>query len=216
MYSLMSIVITASSLPNMNFASCLHRYVFPTPEGPRKMNEPIGRRGSFRARARATHGARDRLDRIVLVDHDQAELGFHLEQALGFGLLETRQRDAGHLRHGLGDDLTGHLANLLAIGLLGPPLVVDLFLLLLELVGLVAQLRGLLEVLRGDRLVLRAFEALDLAREVAHVGRRHHRLDAHARAGLVDHVDRLVRQEAVVDVARRELDRAARAPRRCT
>jgi hypothetical protein len=48
MYSLMSMVITASSEPNMNFASCLQRYVLPTPDGPRNTNEPIGRRGSFR------------------------------------------------------------------------------------------------------------------------------------------------------------------------
>ena len=44
----MSMVMTASSLPNMNLASTLHRYVFPTPDGPRKMNEPMGRRGSFK------------------------------------------------------------------------------------------------------------------------------------------------------------------------
>ena len=55
MNSLMSILMSASSLPNMNSASALASSVFPTPVGPRKMNEPIGRFGSLRpARARRT------------------------------------------------------------------------------------------------------------------------------------------------------------------
>ena len=55
MNSLMSILISASSLPNMNSASALASSVFPTPVGPRKMNEPIGRFGSLSpARARRT------------------------------------------------------------------------------------------------------------------------------------------------------------------
>jgi len=45
----------ASSLPKRNFAMALVNSVLPTPVGPRKMNEPIGRRGSFNpARARRT------------------------------------------------------------------------------------------------------------------------------------------------------------------
>ncbi len=55
MNSDMSIWTSASSLPNMNSASALVSSVLPTPVGPRKMNEPIGRLGSFRpARARRT------------------------------------------------------------------------------------------------------------------------------------------------------------------
>ena len=55
MNSLMSILMSASSLPNMNSARALASSVFPTPVGPRKMNEPIGRFGSLRpARARRT------------------------------------------------------------------------------------------------------------------------------------------------------------------
>ncbi len=38
----------ASSLPNRNSASARHRSVLPTPVGPAKMNDPAGRRGSFR------------------------------------------------------------------------------------------------------------------------------------------------------------------------
>src|SRR2546430_543828 len=47
MYSDMSICTSASSLPNMNFASAFASSVFPTPVGPRKMNEPMGRFGSL-------------------------------------------------------------------------------------------------------------------------------------------------------------------------
>ncbi len=53
MYSLMSRWISASSSPNMNSASALESSVLPTPDGPTKMNDPIGRFGSFSpARAR--------------------------------------------------------------------------------------------------------------------------------------------------------------------
>ena len=46
MYSDMSMRTIASS-PNRNSASVRASSVFPTPEGPRKMNEPVGRLGSF-------------------------------------------------------------------------------------------------------------------------------------------------------------------------
>ena len=53
MYSDMSIWIIASSSPNRNSASVRASSVFPTPDGPRKMNEPVGRFGSLiPARAR--------------------------------------------------------------------------------------------------------------------------------------------------------------------
>ena len=55
MNSLMSILISASSVPNMNSASAFANSVFPTPVGPRKRKLPIGRFGSLRpARARRT------------------------------------------------------------------------------------------------------------------------------------------------------------------
>src|SRR5207237_4379614 len=44
-------------------------------------------------------------------------------------------------------------------------------------------------------------DLLDLLLELAVARRRAHRADAHARAGLVDEVDRLVRQVAILDVA---------------
>jgi len=47
MYSDMSSCTMLFSSPNMNFANCLASNVLPTPVGPAKMNEPIGRFGSF-------------------------------------------------------------------------------------------------------------------------------------------------------------------------
>ena len=47
MYSDMSIRTIASSSPNRNSASVRASSVLPTPEGPRKMNEPAGRLGSL-------------------------------------------------------------------------------------------------------------------------------------------------------------------------
>jgi hypothetical protein len=47
MYSDMSRWMSASSSPNMNSASALESSVLPTPDGPTKMKEPIGRFGSF-------------------------------------------------------------------------------------------------------------------------------------------------------------------------
>src|SRR5207248_5662886 len=90
-------------------------------------------------------------------------------------------------------------------GLAGAPLLLELTLLVGELALLVAQVRGLLELLRLDRGFLVAPGLVDLLFEVAVDRRGRHRLDAHARRGLVDEVDRLVRQEAVGDVAVGEL-----------
>ena len=47
MYSLISIRIIFSSLSNNNSVNFLANWVFPTPVGPRKINEPIGFLGSL-------------------------------------------------------------------------------------------------------------------------------------------------------------------------
>src|SRR5260370_536254 len=55
MYSDISIRIIGCSSSNRNSARALHNSVLPTPVGPRKRNEPMGRLGSCRpARARLT------------------------------------------------------------------------------------------------------------------------------------------------------------------
>ena len=48
MYSLMSMRIMLSSLSKRDSESARASSVLPTPVGPRKMNEPIGRFGSLR------------------------------------------------------------------------------------------------------------------------------------------------------------------------
>src|SRR3954468_15021771 len=70
-----------------------------------------------------------------------------------------------------------------------------------QLLLLVAEAGRLLEVLRVDRRLLLASRLGDLLVEVAKVWRRGHPADPHPGAGLIDQVDRLVRQEPVVDVA---------------
>ena len=62
-------------------------------------------------------------------------------------------------------------------------------------------MRGPLEVLRVDRRLLVATHVRDPLVELAQVRRRRHPADPHPGAGLVDQVDRLVRQEPVGDVA---------------
>ena len=85
--------------------------------------------------------------------------------------------------------------------LLGVPALLELALLLRELALLVAQGGGLLELLGLDRLFLLGADLRDLFLELAVARRRGHVLDAHARRGLVDEVDRLVGQVAILDVA---------------
>src|ERR671922_198128 len=74
---------------------------------------------------------------------------------------------------------------------------------------LVAQGGGLLELLGLDRRFLLAADLVDLLLELPVARRRAHRLDAHARRGLVDEVDRLVGQVPVLDVAVGEQRRRA-------
>ena len=103
MNSLMSILMSASSLPNMNSASALASSVFPTPVGPRKMNEPIGRFGILEPGAGPADGLRDDLDRLLLADDPAVEGVLHVEQPLGLLLGDPGDRDAGPHRDDLGD-----------------------------------------------------------------------------------------------------------------
>ena len=70
----------------MNSASARASSVLPTPVGPRKTNEPIGRFGSCRPGARAAQRVRDRLDRLVLADDALVQPLLHVDQLLGLAL----------------------------------------------------------------------------------------------------------------------------------
>src|SRR5207248_1796720 len=81
MYSDMSSAISACSSPNRNSARVLASSVFPTPDGPRKMNEPDGRFGSLRpARVRRIAWETDLLglDRFFLLLLDLRDLVLEL------------------------------------------------------------------------------------------------------------------------------------------
>ena len=75
-----------------------------------------------------------------------------------------------------------------------------------ELLDLVAQLRRLLVLLAGDCLFLVAGELLGLPLQIAKVDARCLHPQPHPRAGLIDEVDGLVRQEPVGDIAVGQLD----------
>ena len=193
------------SSPNMNFASCLASSVFPTPVGPAKMKLPIGRFGSFIPDRLFRTALRDGVNRLVLADDRAVQFGLHIEQTLGLVFADLLERHAGHL----GNDLGDHLLIDDAVRLLGlvAPVLRELVLLLLELLGLVAQVRGLLEVLLHHRGFLLGVELVDLLVDVLQVRRPRHRLEANARPGLVDHVDGLVRQAMAGDVPLGKFDR---------
>src|SRR5581483_8912321 len=195
MYSDMSMRIIVSSSPNRNSASVRASSVFPTPEGPRKTNEPVGRFGSFRP-------ARER------------RIAFEITSIAGCWPI-TRLCSSSSMRISfcvsasvsLKTGMPVHIETMSAIssspidGLAGFPRLLELAFLVRQLALLVAQRRGLLELLRLDRGLLLAPRLLDFVLQLAVRGRGGHRLDAHAGRGLVDQVDRLVGQEAVGDVA---------------
>ncbi len=155
--------------------------------------------------ARAADRPGQALDGVVLTDDALVQLVLHAEQALRLLLGQLEDRDAGGRREDLGDELLGDLGD--DVHVAGLPLLLAPVALELELLLLVAEGRRLLEVLRVDRGLLVAAHLGDLLVELAEVRRRGHAADAHARAGLVDEVDRLVRQEAVADVAVGQLGR---------
>ena len=199
MYSDMSIWIIASSSPNRNSASVRASSVFPTPDGPRKMNEPVGRFGSLiPARARR-----------IAFETAMIAASWPMTRLCSSSSMRTSRCDSASVS--LKTGMPVHIETMSAISsspISGcsvcssvAPLLLELALLLRELALLVAQRGGLLELLVLDRVFLVLADLLDLLLELAVARRRGHRLDAHARRGLVDQVDRLVGQVAVLDVA---------------
>src|SRR5213596_1532282 len=199
MYSDMSTWIIASSSPNRNSASVRASSVLPTPDGPRKMNEPVGRFGSLMP-ARAADLVRHGGDRLFLADHALVQLVLHVHELLRLGLGELEHRDARPHRDDVGDLLLADF-RLLRVGLVLAPVLLELALLLRELALLVPERRRLLELLVLDRVFLVLADLLDLLLQLAVARRRAHRANAHARPGLVDQVDRLVGQVPILDVA---------------
>jgi hypothetical protein len=159
-------------------------------------------RGALRvleARALAADGLRERGDRLVLADDPLVQGLLHEPQAAGLLLGELEHRDAGRLGEHLGDESLVDLGPGRDIAraplLLEPQPFGD------ELLLLIALVRGGLEVLRLDRLLLVGAHDRDLLVELAQLGRARQDRQAQAGAGLVDQVDRLVGQEAILHVA---------------
>ena len=203
MYSLMSTRISASRSAKRNSASVRASSVFPTPVGPEKMNDPMGRLGVLEPGPAAPDRPRDRRDRVVLPDHALVQLVLHVDEPLRLRLPNPRQGDPRPAAHDEGHVLDGNLGPETAPFLLpGGPFVANRA---LDLTLFVTQLGSALEVLVPDRAFLAVGHRGELFLEALHLGRRHLARNSGPRPGLVDHVDRLVGKEPVRDVPVRQL-----------
>ena len=195
----MSSWISASSSPNRNSASVLASSVFPTPDGPAKMNEPPGRFGSFRPA------------RVRRIAWESALMACSWPMTRLCSSSSMRSRRLVSSSVSLKTGMPVAVASTSAISSSSTSATTSrspdfhsfsrLALACWSCFSLSRRERGLLEVLRVDRGLLLPADVGDLLVELAQVRRRGHAADAHARAGLVDQVDRLVRQEPVGDVA---------------
>src|SRR5215212_2815037 len=192
MYSDMSMRTIASSSPKRNSASVRASSVLPTPEGPRKMNEPVGRLGSLRpARERrmafetASMAACWPITRLCSSSSMRMSFWVSASVSLKTGIpvhIETMSAISSSPISGRSPDSPERHCS--------------------------SSSRFLFVSWRSLSRRLAAFSnscasiAASLSRLVVAIdGRGGHRLDARARGGLVDEVDRLVGQEAVGDVA---------------
>ena len=98
----------AFSSSNKNSASARESSVLPTPVGPRKMNEPIGRFSSCKpARARRTAFDTALIASSWPMTRCMQAL-FHLHEFLALAFLQTRDRNVRPARDDLGDVFLGH------------------------------------------------------------------------------------------------------------
>ena len=105
------------------------------------------------------------------------------------------------------NSMSSSLDRLRPLALVLLPLALELFLAAAKDLFLLAQRGRLLELLRLEVHVLLADDPLQLLLDLLQLGRRRQRHEAGARRGLVDHVDRLVGELAVGDVAVGQLHR---------
>ena len=167
------------------------------------MNEPIGRFGSFRpARARRTAFETISIASCWPMTRWWIEI-LHVEQPLGLLLRDARNGDPGPHRDDLGDLLFVDGRLVAGDGVL--PLAAE------RLGGLargslgLAQSRRLLVLLVVDRRVLLLGDSVEILLRLAQRRGRGRMAQPNPRRGLVDQVDRLVRQVPVGDVAARQV-----------
>ena len=163
------------------------------------MNDPLGRFGSLRPARVRRIDCDDGGDGALLADDPLVELTLHVDELGGLFLGQLVDRDARPDREHFGDRFLVDLVE--QVDAVGLDLALLGGLLFQECLLLVAEAAGFLELLLLDGALLGFLHVVELALDLAQVGRRLHALDAQARAGLVDQVDRLVRQVAVGDVA---------------
>ena len=140
---------------------------------------------------------------VVLTNDALVELLLHGQQAAGLFLGDLVDGHAGGGGQNLGNHLGGHDAVGVSAAL--APFLLCGFLLGQDLLLLVAQAGCLLVILRVDGLFLLLAQLGGLLVQNLNFRRSGHALDAQARTGLVNQVDGLIRQEAVGDVACREV-----------
>ena len=127
------------------------------------------------------------------------QLGFHIEQLLGLSLGQLEHRNTGGGADDLGDHVLIH--DHLDVGLAFAPGIFLRLALGFQLLLVVAQFGGLLEVLALDGLVLVGGDLSDLVVKLLELGRCGQTLDAQAGTGLVDQIDGLIRQVAILNIA---------------
>ncbi len=195
----MSSRISERSSSNRTEARARASSVLPTPGGAEEEEraDRLGRQAQ--ADARASDGPGDAGHRLVLADDAPVEFVLHAQQARGLLLLDLEHRDAGHLRHYVGDVVLGQFGNDLVLVLL--PILLAGFQLAPLPFLVVAQAGRQLVILDADGGHLLGGHDLDAPLHLLDLRRHGDFLEAHPRAGLVEHVDGLVGQEAVAYVA---------------
>ena len=148
----------------------------------------------------------ERSDRRVLADDPLVQPLLHVEQPLGLAFDQPRHRDTGAERNLLGNvvgrDSRSH-------GVLRPPLLLFVAVLVLQLEPPGAQVRGPLVIVARVRRRLLVGKRPDLLLHLFQLGRHAFGIQLQLRRGLVDQVDRFVGELPAGDVAPAETHRGA-------
>ncbi len=175
---------------------------------PGRAGEDEGANGTVRileSGPRTADGPGHRLDGLILADDRAVQLVFHPHEPGGLGFLQPGDGNAGPAGDDEGDGL---LVDHRPLGLPLPlPLLVLEPDLILQIALLVAEGSGALEVLIPDRVFLLDVHLFQGRLQLGHLGGWNLRREPRPGPGLVDHVDRLIRQEPVGDVPLRQLGR---------
>src|SRR5690606_34945637 len=152
----------------------------------------------LQARAGAANRLRQNRHGLLLADDPLVQGILHEHEARRLLLGELEHRDARRGSENLRDDALVDDAR--RPGLAALPLLLEAQPLAEQVLLLVAQRRRLLEVLLLDRGLLAAASIRDLLVKLPQLGRARQDAEAQPRAGLIEQVDGLVGQEAVLHV----------------